>query len=229
MTGSSLPSLASCVTSRPNFSSGWYRSSVGDALRPADLFQGREHLACINPECLEHPRAVAVLQFEQREKQVLGGDVLVLESFRLVLGLGQHLPRAHRRVELLVAAGNARPVRKRGLNLLMDDCRVGADLLDELGNQPLVLLQESQQDVLGVNLVVLETGGNALSGGNRLLRLLSKPIDVHIIMLDETPRRSIRARKWELSGWRRAAPGTVPIFTRGKGRPVCLCGFSGTE
>ena len=91
MTGSSLPSSAACVRSRPNFSSDWYLSSGFSSVTRCGprtaLDRGDDVLLA---------RAVAAQRLAgggavggEREQQVLGGDVLVAELAELALGGAQ--------------------------------------------------------------------------------------------------------------------------------------------
>ena len=88
MTGSSLPCSAASVRSRPNFSSAWYLSSGFWSVTrwgprtSVSACQERVLARAGAPQRL--PRRPVALG--EREQQVLGGDVLVVEVARLALG-----------------------------------------------------------------------------------------------------------------------------------------------
>ena len=72
--------------------------------------------------------------------------------------------------------------------------RVCAGFLQHLGDQAFGLLQEREQDVLGIELVVLEPGQTGLGLGNRFLGLLGETVDVHSLDLDRGSLPPIRFR-----------------------------------
>ena len=91
MTGSSLPSSAACVRSRPNFSSDWYLSSGFSSvtrMRAADGLDRRDDVLLAGAVAAQGV-AGGRLVLGEGEQQVLGRDVLVLELAELALGGAQ--------------------------------------------------------------------------------------------------------------------------------------------
>ena len=150
MTGSSLPSRASRVRSRPYFSSAWYVPSgfcARDALAAAHLLQRRQDLLTAGCGTLEDALRVAA-RFSRREEQVLGRDVLIAQALGLVLGAFQELARA--RIDRHLATGDPRAPPKDGGELDADRRRVRAKLTQGRGGHALGVLEQRGEDVLGV-------------------------------------------------------------------------------
>ncbi len=118
----------------------------------------------------------------QGEEEVFHRDVLVLEAPSFAFGrvqqpgqsLGdEHLPR------LGAWPGDLRPPSQVGLDRGVQRGGVGADLPDQARDQPVGSLQQSDQQVLAIDLGVPERGRLGLGGGQRLLGLLGQPVHVH--------------------------------------------------
>ncbi len=108
----------------------------------------------VGAELHEHLRGDAFALADQPEQDVLGADVVVAELQRL----------AQRELEDLLRAGRERDVaRRRGAAVADDllDLRAhgferDAERLERLGRDALALVDQSEQDVLGADVVVVE-------------------------------------------------------------------------
>ena len=102
---------------------------------------------------------------------MLDGDELVAELAHLVLGPVEDACRGGRGAHLQVRrALGARAAREVGLGLLRERGRAGACALGERLRQ--LLLEQREQQVLGVDLGVGVPPRQLLAGGDRLLALI---------------------------------------------------------
>ena len=215
MTGSSLPCSASSVRSRPNFSSAWYLSSarlVGDAVGAADLADrlgaARPCVAPRGAQRVARPRRVA----GEREQQVLGGDVLVLEVAHLVLGVAQDADELARRAGGLAAGGQRRQRVERGVDLARAARRASAPSLAEHGHDDAaVLLEQHGEQVLGRHLRVAAALGELAGRGDGLLGLDGESISLH--KKSQSGRRQILAPS-DAGARARAPAGYAPRHDR---------------
>ncbi len=109
----------------------------------------------------------------ERQQQVLGGDVVVLELARLVERLVEHAAERSARLGLLRGALDRRLGGERRLGLGAERSRVGHELLDEL------LVEQREQQVLGVELGVAHPARKLLRGRDGLLALDRQLVEVH--------------------------------------------------
>ena len=112
------------------------------------------HLVEVGAELDEHLGGDALALADQAEQDVLGADVVVAELQRL----------AQRQLEHLLGARRERDVPGRLLLTLADDVlhllahgvERDAQRLERLGGDALTLVDETEQDVLGADVVVVE-------------------------------------------------------------------------
>ena len=187
MTGSSLPCSAASVRSRPNFSSAPYWSSalwLGHAVRAADL--GHRLLERIVGRAGRAQRVAGLgLGGGEREQQVLGRDVLVLELAHRLLGGAQHSDELVRRARGLAALATHRGQGvERGVGLGADGAGVGAELLQDGDDDARVLLEQDGEQVLGRELRVAAALCELLRGLEGLLGFDRKAVCLHISCLN---------------------------------------------
>ena len=111
----------------------------------------------VGPELHEHLGGHALALTDEAEEDVLGADVVVAELQRL----------AERELEDLLGAGGERDVAaRRGaaladdlLDLAADGLERDAEGLEGLRGDALALVDETEQDVLGADVVVVEEAG----------------------------------------------------------------------
>ena len=123
-----------------------------DALRAAHVLECSEQ--CVARRDLE------------REEQVLGGDVLVLEPAHLLLGAIEDAREVGRRLRLLRRALHRRLLRKLRLALGAERLHRLACPLDERPRQ--LLVEEGDAEVLGVDLGITAPARELLCGCDRL-------------------------------------------------------------
>ena len=112
------------------------------------------HARQVGAELHEHLRGDAFALADEPEQDVLGADVVVAELERL----------AQRELEDLLRARRERDVARRGLAAVADDLldlradgfERDAERLERLGGDAFALVDQSEQDVLGADVVVVE-------------------------------------------------------------------------
>ena len=171
-TGSSLPSAASLVRLRPNWSSSFEdflpspcaggataAGAAGAALAaPAGARQHADDLVAdllgVGVEVEEDARGDALVLAHEAEQDVLGADVVVPQAQRLAEGELEHLLGARGEGDLaggdlLTGADDAHDL---GAHPLDGD----VEGLEDAGGEALLLAEQAEQDVLGPDVVVLE-------------------------------------------------------------------------
>src|SRR5256885_17079928 len=172
ITGSSLPSRASAVRSRVYFSSAWnFDSGVASvARRAAHLGERLENLLARDAGPLQNAGALAVRLVDDREQQVLGREVLVLEPFHFRRGRVEQPAKA--RSEIGLRPVDLRQLIELGLDVGRDTSRVDADLLHDGRNGSVGLLEQREEQVLRRDFLVLGVLSKRLRLLDRLLCLL---------------------------------------------------------
>ena len=110
----------------------------------------------------------------EREQQVLGRDVVVLHPFRLVRRGVEHTRERGGDVRLLLHPLNGRLGAQRSLGLRAQLGGVGHELLRQL------LVEQRQQQMLGVELGVAKAARKLLRRSDRLLALDRQLVEVHV-------------------------------------------------
>ncbi len=113
---------------------------------------------------------------------MLGGDVLVLEPGHLVEGAHENVAKSRASGRLtaadLLGAGFEHRLEARGK-------RLGLDLHppQEGGDQPVILVEQGEQEVFGQDGGVLEAGGRRLGGLESLLGTFGESIKAHVLSI----------------------------------------------
>jgi len=113
----------------------------------------------------------------ERDEEVLGADVLVLQAlgFRLCRLKDQAHPWGQADVRAVgLRQRLEQPARLRG-----SAGRINGHLAEDRRHNAVGLLDQRNEQVLGRDLRVVGFGGEVLGGDHRLLRLLSKFVQVH--------------------------------------------------
>ena len=105
----------------------------------------------------------------EREQQVLGRDVLVLELAGLALGGAQDVEQLARRARLARAGGDRGKAVERPSGVAADGGRVGADLAQDGADEPVLLVEQRQQQMSRRDFRVAPVRGKS---DRRLQRLL---------------------------------------------------------
>jgi hypothetical protein len=162
-TGSSLPSAASLVRLRPNWSSS-FEDFLPSPWAPPAAPRSRQHaddlvadLLGVGVEVEQDARGHALVLADQAEQDVLGADVVVAKRERL----------AERQLEHLLGARGERDLAGGDLLAGADDPdHLGADALhgdverlEDARSETLLLAQQAEKDVLCTDVVVLENSG----------------------------------------------------------------------
>ena len=213
------------------------RVGVGHPLGAAHRLQGRVDLLRSDPRLLEHPGRLALGLADDGEQEVLGRDVLVLEPGHLVEGRHQHGAESGAHGGLggadLLGPRLERRLQARGQRLGLH-----LEAPQQSGDQALVLVEQGEQEVLGLDGGVLEAGGGRLGGLQCLLGTFGESIQAHVLCI---PRGAAREPPgmWRAAmrrhGWRAPARAdgrhVSDAPAHGIGRPPCLgsCASIGTS
>ena len=152
------------------------------ALRPAHLFQHREHLRPVEAETLELLlERGGFRDVEQTEQQMLDGHKIILQRFGLLFAAGEHLVDGLRHVDLR-GVDAARDLRN-ALQLPFDGELYGGrrdrQLVEEPGHDAVLLRHEGGNQVPRIDLGMIEPAGDVLRIRHRLTRHLGKFGEVH--------------------------------------------------
>ena len=177
-TGSSLPSAASLVRLRPNWSSSFEdflpspccAGLARAALAAAGAGEHADDLVAdllgVGVEVEQDAGGDALVLAHEAEQDVLGADVVVAERERLAQRELEHLLRARRERDLpggdlLAGADDADDL---GADALHGD----VERLEHARGETLLLAEQAEQDVLGADVVVLEDAGLLLGEDDHL-------------------------------------------------------------
>ena len=152
---------------------------VRHALRAADFAQRREDLVAREAHAAKELLEIVILLLGDREQDVLGRGVLVLEAFGLRPCLGQHFVRApiHRG---LCAALHLRHRCQTLVDAVCERRSLHARLLHNGPTQATFLHEEREHKVLGIKLWIAHFCGNLLCCHERFTRLGGQSIETHI-------------------------------------------------
>ncbi len=158
---------------------GRFRVLTRHPLRPADRGQRLENRVSGDAALLEDSRGGRAPSLRRDgDEQVLGADVLVLQPLRFLFGGVRHFAQPCGESNLR-ATVRTRQTFQLTAHLAGQRGRVGIHLPDDLRDDPVLLLEEREQQVLGQNLGVTFAIGQLLRREDRLLALLSVFVDIH--------------------------------------------------
>jgi hypothetical protein len=121
---------------------------------------------------------LAALALEQRQQEMLGRDELVAELLHFAQRLAESAVEL--RVEGELGPLHGRPLAQAALDLLGQGARLDAELLEQGGDDALVLLHEGEQQVQGLETRVLPRAGQLLGGLDGLLGLDGELLELHL-------------------------------------------------
>ena len=108
---------------------------------------------------------------------MLRGDVVVLHPLRLVESAVEHLRQRGGEARLLLRALDARLLRQGRLGLRAQRVRIGNKLARQL------LIEQREEQMLGIELRVAAPARQLLRGCDRLLRLDRELVEIHLVGL----------------------------------------------
>ena len=168
----------------------------------------------VGAELDQHLGGDALALADQAEQDVLGADVVVAELQRL----------AQRELEDLLGARRERDVPARRLLALADDLldlradglQRDAEALQSLGGDALTLVDQTQEDVLGADVVVAEHPGFFLRQDDHPAGSVCEPLEHVIAPCRASPFRPSRGRE----RWAASAEHSSPAPSREVRAPV---------
>jgi len=167
---------------RPNWSS---TSDDGGFLAALVAREQLQHLLAhpveVRAQLDQDLRGDAFALADQAEQDVLGADVVVAELQRFAQRQLQHLLRPGREGD--VPARGLLPLADDLLDLLADTLQRDTQRLQRLGGDTLTLVDQTQKDVLGADVVVVEHPGLFLSQDDHPPRAVGEPLK-HVHSLD---------------------------------------------
>ena len=136
----------------PRARAGALAASAGTGEHPDDLVAD---LLGVGVEVEQDARGDALVLADQAEQDVLGADVVVAQAQRLAEGELEHLLGARRERDLpggdlLTGADDPHDLRADALDGDVEG-------LEDAGREALLLAKQAEQDVLGADVVVLES------------------------------------------------------------------------
>ncbi len=134
---------------------GLLRVLAGDPATTADLGEGGERFVAGHAGTGQQLRRPSAVVAEHREQQMLGGDVLVRELFRLGGGRSEHARREGRETDLRSLREDLGQTLQRRVHLVTELLRLHAQVLQEREDDALGIRQEREQHVLRDDLLVV--------------------------------------------------------------------------
>ncbi len=189
------------------------RVLVGDPVRAADrLDRLREVVA----------GGETVDGLGERQQQVLGRHVLVTELGHLALGGAEDVEQLARGGGLPGAGRDRRKPVQLAAGLAAHGGGVGADLAQDRADEAILLVEQSQQQVLRRGLGVRAVGGKPDRGLQRLLGLDRETVELHSdISVEGTKILACWWRRRTTLSRRRRRPGHDPAHGHGRCRRRC--------
>ncbi len=181
ITGSSLPSRAATVRSRPNLSSAWYFSSgLGSVTRCGPRTASTASKSGVRAAPASRSASPAGVRARgEREQQVLGRDVVVVHAPGLALGVAQDVEQLAGGRGLAGAGRDGGAAVERTAEVAPDGGQIGADALEHRGDDALGLVEQRPQQVLGRCLRVAAVGREAKRRLDGLTGLLRESVELH--------------------------------------------------
>ena len=150
-----------------------------DPLAAADRLQALVQPVARDPEPPEGlPGRARLRVVGEGEQEVLGGDVVVLESLGLTGRRLEDAPKAIGGLDLR-RTGATREATQGGLETLQDAPGRDLETLEDGRHDAVLLSDERVQEMLGLELRVVPFLGQPLRGDDRLLGLLGQLVHVH--------------------------------------------------
>ena len=154
------------------------RVLIGDAGAAAELPHRRQHRVAGDARAAQQSggRPVTV---EQRQQEMLGADVLVVEPFGFPLGAAQGGRQSAPDAGGAGVAVHARALGERPVDACAQLGDVGAEPLDQRRDDAVGLLQQGGEQVFGLDRGVVAAVGDRVGGLQRLLRLRGESVVAH--------------------------------------------------
>src|SRR5207244_1100359 len=143
-----------------------------------DLLDGLLKRLLGNPRRLQDPSGLPLVRRGGQEEQ-LRGDVLVAALLRFLVGDVKELSEVARHHYLARGAFHLGQARNGVGKSLLESIRISARLADKPGHSPVLLAEESEQQVLGLDVLVVLAQRIALRLGEGLLQLGSELFETH--------------------------------------------------
>jgi len=165
----------------------------GHALVAAHLAQCLLHAGAVEAEALEEFfQRLGFAHLDQRQKQVLDGDELVLELLRLFFGAREHIVDGLGDVDLggIDGAGDFGQTVELAIHGELEGAGLEIEFFNQSRHEATLLREQCGQQVRRVYFVVIAAACDGLRLGDGLLRHLGELIEVHMGHSSQMPRQS---------------------------------------
>ena len=192
------------------------RIGRGDPLAATDAGQRLEECLAPGGMAVEQRLALAT-ELGDGEQEVLRRDVVVAETAGL--GLGQFDGAAGARIERQRAALDPCAAGQDGCQLAAERGQVDTEPAQGLGRDAVIGLEQSREDVLGIEHGAVEALGRRLGGDDGLLGLLREAVELHLwFSLDVGGGQPLRGSGWSARKRNVLAADVPPRTMRSAGR-----------
>ena len=182
MTGSSLPSSAACVRSRPNFCSAWYFSSgLWSVTRCGPRTSS---IAVVSALCVA-PLRLSDLAASPPWAEASASRMCSVEMYSSLSLPASRSARRRMSISSRLVLGSFAPAvivgswSSAALTSRADRLRAGAELAQHGSDDGLRLLEQRHEQVLGLNFGVMAGGRHGSGGLQRLLGLDREAVGLH--------------------------------------------------
>jgi len=152
---------------------------AGDALAAADGGQRGQDTVARHAQPAEQPRGIAAIIACKRQQDVLRADVVIPHLVGFGVGILQNARNLPAEPGLDIAAVGLGPARQIALQLPCDCARVRVDLAQDLPCNTVFLLEQGQQEMLGLDLRMIIALCELLGGHDGFLGTLGIPVQIH--------------------------------------------------
>jgi len=158
---------------------GGFGVLAGDALAAADGGQCGQDAVARDAEPAEQPCGIAAIVARKRQQDVLRADVVVLHLVAFSVRVLQHALNLPAQPGLDISAVGLGPAGEIALQLPRDRARIRVGLAQDLPGHAVLLLEQGQQQMLGLDLRMIIALRELLGGHDSFLAALSIPVQIH--------------------------------------------------
>ena len=159
------------------------RAGVGGAALAQRIDRGVEALRR-DAGARQNPSGLAVLLERECQQQTLHRDVAVAGLFRDLLGLIEHARQGRRQIDLArAAARDFGQFGERGLDRRERLARTAARPVDQSARQPLRVVEQNFEQMLGGELLLALAHGQRLGGLNETAGAVRVFLEIHVVSL----------------------------------------------
>ena len=146
----------------------------------AHVLESADQAGAIDAEFLEDlaggPRVVA-----HGQQEMFDGNKIILQAFGFILGLAEQAIESARDPNVVIRGPrDSRQFLEFAMNVHLDSVNGDSGLGKQGGCEATLLIEKSEQQVLDVDLLVIESGRQTLGALQRFLGLFGEAVHVHV-------------------------------------------------